>query len=208
MSIKASVTHVYVGPHSIEGLMNVHGEFGVGVPQFADTFSFLTKNASRDIKALLRKDFSFLKWQTPLNSKPVNVIILEHWSDLVFELALKGNPKAIEISRALHGMSWHQLFCDAFGKKFEAEDRQHWLASRLVTKIDFRELTDRCKRSGFTEPQEYARFTWCFQTKLGIDSGTRDQIPLEKLVALQGAQAKLIAYMDCGLTPWQAIAKL
>lgn len=97
MSIKASVTHVYVGPHSIEGLMNVHGEFGVGVPQFADTFSFLTKNASRDIKALLDGINCFVKWSTPLNSKPINVIPICYIERLIFILAQQGNSKAIRM---------------------------------------------------------------------------------------------------------------
>jgi hypothetical protein len=208
MVIKAEITIVPIGILSIEGLMNDSGEFGVGLPQVSDKFSVPHKNASRDVKALLGKDFQFLKWKTPLNPKEVNVIPLERWSDLVFELAIKGNEKAIALSRALQGLSWHQLFCDAFGKKFEAEDRQRWLETRLSTKHDFRPLTDMLKKYGFKESREYARFVWAFQSKLGIESGTRDELDTRTLVQLQGTQVKLTAYMECGLSPWQALAKI
>ena len=208
MVIKAEITIVPIGVLSIEGLMNDSGDFGVGLPQVSDNFSVPHKNASRDVKALLGKDFQFLKWKTPLNPKEVNVIPLERWSDLVFELAIKGNEKAIALSRALQGLSWHQIFCDAFGKKFEAEDRQRWLETRLSTKHDFRPLTDMLKKYGFNESKEYARFVWAFQSKLGIESGTRDELDMRTLVQLQGTQVKLTAYMECGLSPWQALSKI
>lgn len=208
MTIKADVTQVQIGFLSIEGLMSENGDFGVGVPQASDTFSFPIKHASRDMKALLGKDFQFPKWKTPLNSKAVNVIPLDRWSDLSFELALKGNEKAIEIGRAMHGLSWHQLFADAFGIKFEKEERQQLLMTRMATKHDFRPLTDMLKFHGFVEPREYARFIGAFQTKLGIESGTRDSISIDKLVALQGAQVKLTTLMECGFNPWQALSKI
>jgi hypothetical protein len=208
MTIKADVTQVQIGFLSIEGLMSENGDFGVGLPQVSERFLVPQKNASRDVKALLGKDFQFLKWKTSLNPKSINVIPLEQWSNLIFELALSGNQKAIELSRLLQGMSWHQLFADAFGIKFEKEERQQLLMTRMATKHDFRPLTDMLKFHGFVEPREYARFIGAFQTKLGIESGTRDSISIDKLVALQGAQVKLTTLMECGFNPWQALSKI
>lgn len=203
---------MFIGPLSLEGLMSENGDFGVAVPQYADLFDVSRNTASRDIKRLLDKgsktSIELRKWKTPFNRTDVNVIPLENWSSLVFELALSGNPKAIELSRLLQGLSWHQLFADAFGIKFEKEDRQKWLVTRMSTKHDFRPLTDMLQHHGFTESKEYARFVWAFQAKLGIESGTRDEIPIEKLVALQGAQVKLTTLMECGFNPWQALSKL
>jgi hypothetical protein len=208
MTIKAEITTVALGSISFQGLMNENGEFGIAVPQIAEEFQLDKSQASRQLKTLLGKGLQFDKWKTPLNPKSVNVLGLVSFEKLIFEMALKGNPTAINVSRALIGLSLHQLFSDAFGLKFEKEDRQKWLTTRLVTKHDFRPLTDQLKRYGFNEGKDYARFVWAFQSKLGIESGTRDNLSTAKLVELQGMQVKLISYMECGLSPWKALYKI
>ena len=209
MTIKAEITQVAIGTLSLEGLMSENGDFGVAVPQIADKFQFLIKNASRDIKALRGKDSSFLKWKTSLNSKAVNVIPLEDFQELIRAMDKSGKyPIASAFVDALFGLSLHQLFCDAFGLKFEAQHRQQWLTTRMATKHDFRPLTDMLQSFGFRDGKDYARFIWAFQTKLGIESGTRDEIDIPKLVALQGAQVKLTTLMECGIAPWQALDKI
>ena len=208
MSIKADITQVQIGPLNLEGLMSENGDFGVAVPQTAVLFQINGVQASRDLKALLHKGFQFDKWKTPLNPKAVNVIPLDQFQNLVRALDKKGNPAATRFVDAMLGLSLHQLFADAFGIKFEAEHRQQWLTTRLATKHDFRPLTDMLQHFGFSDKKDYARFIWAFQTKLGIESGTRDEIDIKKLVALQGAQVKLTTLMECGVPPWQALAKL
>lgn len=91
--LSATVAHVNfpLPCETIEGLMDENKSFYVAVPQICVLFSILTKNASRDFKALLGKDHSILKLQTPLHSNPVNAIPLEDFGALVLELALKGN---------------------------------------------------------------------------------------------------------------------
>ena len=206
--IKAEITQVKVGPLSIEGLMSENGDFGVAVPQVASLDFVRHNQASRDLKALLGAGFRFDKWKTPLNSKAVNVIPLDNFQDLIRALDKKGNPAASAFVDAMFGLSMHQLFCDAFGQKFEAEDRQRWLEARMATRHDFRPLTDQLKAYGFEEPKEYARFVWAFQTKLGIESGTRDSIDIKKQVALQGAQVRLTTLMECGVSPWDALKRI
>lgn len=208
MTIKAEITEVQIGVLKIQGLMSEDGDFGVAVPQVTERFQINKNQASRDLKALLGKGFQFDKWKTPLNPKAVNVIPLDSFQTLVRELDKRGNKAASDFVDSLFGLSLHQLFCDAFGRKFEAQDRQVWLTTRYATKHDFRPLTDRLKAFGFTEPSEYARFVWAFQSKLGIESGTRDELDIPTLVALQGAQVRLTTFMDCGLSPWEAIRKM
>jgi hypothetical protein len=211
MTIKADVTQVQIGFLSIEGLMSENGDFGVAVPQLA-SIDFVPPNRSvKQLKALLGEAFpshEIQKWKTALNSKEVNVIPLEQFQSLVRVLDKRGNPAASKFVDAMLGLSLHQLFADAFGIKFEQEERQQWLITRMATKHDFRPLTDMLKRYGFTEKREYARFMGAFQTKLGIESGTRDSISIDKLVALQGAQVKLTTLMECGFNPWQALSKI
>ena len=211
MSIKAEITPVSIGHLTIEGLMNENGEFGVAVPQLA-SINLVPQNRSvKQLNALLGEAFpshEIKKWKTTLNSKEVNVLPLEHFQNLVRVLDKSGNHAASAFVDALLGLSLHQLFCDAFGIKFEKEDRHKWLMNRMQTKHDFRPLTDQLKLSGFTQPQEYARFVWAFQSKLGIESGGRDNLTTEELIKLHGKQIKLTTLMECGFSPWQALGKI
>jgi len=205
---KAQIAQVQIGIFAIEGLMDETGTFYVAVPQIADRFSFDKNQASRDFKALLGAGFQFDKVKSVLHPKAVNAVTLPVFEKIMFELALKGNQGAIEMSRALIGLSLHQLFSDAFGQKFEAEDRQRWLQTRFNTKHDFRPLTDQLQRYGFKEPWEYAKYISTMQAKIGLPNGTRDMADFDTLNKLERIQTKLTAYMECGVEPYQAINKL
>lgn len=205
--LRANIAQVNIGPIVIEGLMDEDGEYYVAIPQIAELFQIEKNQASRYLKTLLGKSFSFLKLKTPLHSGEVNVVPLEAFEKVLFELAIKGNPKAIEMSRVLIGLSLHQLFCDSFGVKFESEDRQKWLSTRLKTKHDFRPLTDQLQKYGFKEPWEYARYISLMQEKIGVENGTRDFLEFDILLKLDNCQTYLTAYMDCGLNPYDALEK-
>lgn len=143
--LTAIVTDVPVGHLTIPGLMDENKEFYVGVPQVVSQFQFDSRQASRDIKTLLDKDFQFDKLKTPLNPKAINALPLDYYESLVFELVLKGNPAAIAFSRSLIGLSLRQLFSDAFNVKFEKDDRQQWLKDRQEGKQVRHSLTDAIK---------------------------------------------------------------
>ena len=207
--LKAEVTPVKLGDNfSMPGLMDEEGEYYVAVPQIAEVFQFAKDHASRDLKSLLGKDFQFAKLKTPLNPKGVNALPLEMFGNLVAELSFKGNVNAQKVTRVLMKQSLHQLFCDAFGVRHEAEDRQRWLTTRFNTKHDFRPLTDQLQRCGFKEPWEYGKFVSAMQSKVGIANGGRDFADFETLNKLERCQTKLTAYMDCGLNPWEALEKI
>lgn len=138
--LSATVSPVKIGIIEIEGLMTEKGDYAIGVPQITDLVQLLSHNASRDIKALLGKEFRFLTLKTKLNPKAINALTLKDFEQLLFELALKGNQAAIAFVRLLFGLSLHQLFCDAFGVKFEAEERQQWLFARMGSKDAFWQL--------------------------------------------------------------------
>lgn len=208
MSLSAEITQVSFGAFEIDGLMDEKGGYYVAVPQVAALFQFDTNQASRKVKALLDKGFRFATFKTKLNPKAVNAIPIQEFEKLLLELVLKGNPKAIELSRALIGLSLHQLFSDAFGIKFEVADRQRWLACRFNTKHDFRPLTDQLQSYGFKEPWEYAKFIHAMQAKIGLEDGTRDWAEYEVLNKLERAQTRLTAYMECGIQPYKALKKL
>lgn len=208
--IQANIAIVKIGNVEIEGLMDEHGTYYVAMPQIADEFSIPIKHASRDLKTLLGKDSSFpiVKLKTPLHSQSVNAVSIEAFEKIMFELALKGNDGAIKMSRALIGLSLHQLFSDSFGVKFEADDRQRWLQCRFKTKHDFRPLTDQLQKYGFKEPWEYANFISAMQTKIGVVNGTRDFLDYSTLNRLERCQDRITTYMECGYKPYDALAKV
>lgn len=208
MTLSAEITQVNFGAFQIEGLMDEKGDYYIAVPQVAALFQFDSNQASRKIKALLGKGFQFDTCKTKLNPKAVNAIPIDEFEKLLLELVLKGNQKAIELSRALIGLSLHQLFSDAFGIQFEVADRQRWLACRFNTKHDFRPLTDQLQNYGFKEPWEYAKFIHAMQAKIGLEDGTRDWAEYEVLNKLERAQTRLTAYMECGIKPYEALKKL
>lgn len=205
--LKASVTDVKIGPVSIKGLMSENGEFGVAIPQMADLDLIPSNRSAKALKALTGEAFQtneIQKWKTPIHPKAVNVVTLEAFAQIVLAMSERGNPAARKFVRSMFGLSLHQLFSDAFGLKFEADDRQRWLVERLATRHDFRPLTDQLKAHGFTSSRDYQRFVWAMQSKAGVKSGERDTVPAATLVNLNRVQVRLTTLMECGINPWDA----
>ncbi|MBW4633911.1 MAG: hypothetical protein KME30_19010 [Iphinoe sp. HA4291-MV1] len=141
--LTATVTLVPFGIFEIEGLMLETEEFGIALQQSATLFSVPQNNAQRDFKALLGEGFQFLKIsakRAERQNRPEKALTLADFEKLLFELSLKGNRRAIEMARALIGLSLTQLFADAFGQKFEKEERQAWLSDRQKSKDAFWDL--------------------------------------------------------------------
>jgi len=144
--IKAQIAPVAIGHLTIEGLMGDDGNFYVAVPQISERFQILNKNAARHFKSLLGGNFQFLKARTELNPKAVNVLSVPDFERLIARLDRSGHVGAQEFRDDLVGLSLHQLFCDAFGIKFEQEDRLNWLMLRQESKMLFWELASAVKR--------------------------------------------------------------
>lgn len=143
--VTAEVTTVAIGHLQVEGLLGSDGRFYIAAPQVSDRFSVPQKNLSRDIKSLMGKDFQFLKIKTKLNPKAINALTLADFERLVAKLDRAGNQTAQDFRDDLAGLSLHQLFADAFGLKFEAEERQAWLRDRQEGKKVRRTFTDAIK---------------------------------------------------------------
>lgn len=142
-TLTAEVTKVPVGFFEIDGLMDENSNFYVAAPQLVDIDLVPPDRSAKQIEALVNNGFSshvnleFTKLKTSLNSKAVNAIPLKNFEILLARLDRKGNKKAQEFRDTLVGLSLHQLFCDAFKIKFEAQERQEWLKTRMLTKETF-----------------------------------------------------------------------
>ena len=102
---KALVSSISIGSAELEVLMLPDGSFAVAVPQIAALFNLYIPQASRDLKALMGKDFSFTKTVSELNSKAVNTVTLPEFALLSYNLSVAGRDstgKATEIARAYY----------------------------------------------------------------------------------------------------------
>ena len=204
---KAIVAKVPLGKFEIDGLMFEDGSYGVAIPQVSDLFLDNRNTASRDLKRLMGKDFKTSTIKTPFNRNTTVSISLVDFEKVLAKLDRAGNVKAQEFRDGLVGLSFHQLFCDAFGIKFEAEQRQELLEERFETKKGFKPLTTQLKANGFTENCEFGLYIHKMQQLIELEDGTRDSADLGKLRDLNSIQTSLVAYMECGLKPYEALAK-
>jgi hypothetical protein len=143
--LTATVEKVKFGCFEIEGLMDEEGGYYVAIPQLVDIKLIPPNRSAKQLQDLTDKAFQtheLVKLKTKLHPKAVNALSIVKFEALLFNLSLRGNAKAIELSRALIGLSLQQLFSDAFKQKFEQEERQQFLAVRLSGKAARRQLTD------------------------------------------------------------------
>jgi len=140
---RAKVAPIYFGEDVVfDGLLLPNDDYAVGVSQVSELFQFPNKHASRDIKALLGKDFQFPKSASELNPKEVNILTLNQFETVMVELAFTGNEKAKTLVRAMTGLSLRQIFADSFNRKLEKDERQAILTQQLRNKVARRLLTD------------------------------------------------------------------
>lgn len=155
--VKAVVCEVFVGLKKIEGLMLPDGSYAVAIPQIADLFLDNRNTASRDLKRLMGADFKTSKVKTEFNKNITLAVDLKTFEIVVAKLDRKGNVNAQLFRDDLVGLSLHQLFCDAFGVKFEKEERQKWLVERQFHRQQYHPLfTKWGKEDGLTEGWQYA----------------------------------------------------
>lgn len=191
MIASAFVTQVPFGNFEIEGLMDEEGNYYVAVPQIEnigliDAEIVRHRHGARKVKSLLSKDFKVssiaTKLKTEFNSNAVNCITIDQLSVVIVQAAKEGNQKAQILALDLVGLSLHQLFSDAFGIKFEKEDRQRWLKNRSLCRKGFHpNLTRWLQADGCTNPKDYAitvnKFKACASLPIkSVDTYTADEL--------------------------------
>jgi hypothetical protein len=229
-SLSLELAQVKIGHIEIEGLLESStGTFYVAVTQIASQFQLAKDHASRDIKPLLDKSFQFAKASTKLNPKAINVVNLKTYEVIVARLDRKGNLYAQEFRDSLVGLSLVQLFSDAFGIKFEEEQRQEYMIARQESKDLFFELSGQISRwfdetkAERSQPKEryfsnsldainlglFGKRSKQIKTELGISSGAliRDNFSTEAIRLITQVQsiAAISMTKDTSLKPSDAV---
>lgn len=144
--LTAVVCPVQIGNVEIEGLFLSSGEYAVAFAQLQHLNLIPPNRSLKQLESLLDMTFqSHRKAKTSLHPKAVNVISLDELTAVIIASAKTGNESAQVLRDGLVGLSLRQLFADAFGEKFEKEDRQNWLKTRMAGKVTRRGLTEAIK---------------------------------------------------------------
>lgn len=229
--MKGNSTTVQMGPISVVAVLTDDGNLYVTVQSLATLFQLTPNHATKTVKALLGEASSLpqisLEGEGPNKSKN-NCIALSDFERVLFELVLRGNPQAIELSRALIGLSLTQLFSDAFGLKFDGDDRRKYLELRMKSKGTRRSFTDeaqlyyRAKHGKDPSGPYYAALTNKvyqklfgetaeeLKTKFKVPKGKllRDYLPEKMLHQVEASETMLCRWLDNGLSPDEAMDRL
>lgn len=135
---------VSIGFLEIDGILTTCGQFFIAIPQMVDANLIPKNRSAKEIETSLGIVFqSPTKIKTDIHPKAVNCISISDFRRIVKASAKKGNESADLLLDILLDLSLEQLFSDAFGTKFDKDDRQSFLKSRMKGKLERRTMTDR-----------------------------------------------------------------
>ena len=214
---KAVVATVKFGSLEIEGLMLPDGSYAIAARQVAELISAHPAQASRQLKLALSKgserNTSFLKIKTDrnnarTNSNPETILTLEQFSKALTELAFNGNKKARDIVRVISGLSLRQLFADAFGEKFEVEERQEWLKQRMAHRQQFHPCLTKWLQMDGVEGKQYGKQVNLFKTKAKCPLKSVAEYNSDELHQLNNAEVRYDVLRRTGMDHAEAISYL
>ena len=238
-SHRAEIAEIDFGSFKILGLLLQDATFAVAVSQIAELFQLDKTIATRELKALLGADLQLDKVASKVHPKAVNCISLSQFETVIAELSFNplqknGNPRytantvriAQSFARLSIGMTLQQRFSDAFGIKFDKEDRDAWFKAREIGIFERNNLTDGILRYIKANPdrsEAYQKFVYAncsdalnlaltgqkakyWRDSLGLASnGLRDvwsEKMLDRLKTLEELAGRKI---DKGLEPLEAV---
>ena len=216
---KAKVAPVHLGKDLvIEGLMLPDGTYAIAYPQIADMVitgdekkdGFRTNKAqfSQTIKRLCGKGFKASKAKTEFNKNVTSVVTLEEFEVVLAKLDQAGNLQAKQILAELSGLGVRQQFADAFGEKFEVEERQEWLTQRNEHKKQFQpHLTDWLKEDG-VQGKQYAIEVNIFKRNAGCPQKPLKDYTPEELRKLNTAEGQYHILREIGMDHQDASTKI
>ena len=227
--MKGEFALVVIGSITVKGLLGKDGNYYVPVSNVATLFQLPQNNAARDLKAILGEGSNFAKialTEDGNNRSENTCIALAAFERLLRRLDKGGNPTAVLLSDLLVGLSLTQLFNDAFGVKFEKEERQNWLELRAKSKVTRRSLTDAAKdwyvmQYGVEPAGPYysdltdRMYLMLFGKRAAVlrkeypgKGLLRDHLPKDMLHKVEATETVLVNKIDRGRNPHTAIQDL
>lgn len=224
---KAVVATVTYAGFEFPGLQIPDGSYGITASQAWEMlkFSDLPKNASRDVKRLLGKDYQTFRIISELNPKKVNVILLKDFGLLVMKLAFRGNEVAQAIAEASVTTTLEQAFDIAFDNKRSLIEYQEKQKVRVQGKVARRNMTnvvkDYVKAHDDEVSDNYKKFIYnnCTDRTYRLVFGrsakqlkedwecndVRAAMTVEELFIVRGVEDLAMKLVEQGIEPQQAI---
>ena len=229
--MKGTITNVNIGPLVIEGILGDDGNLYVSAQQVASMFGATQNHATRGLKDILGEGLVLPKISVKADNditRQNNCIALSDFERVLRYYDRKGNPQAQQLADTLIGLSLTQLFSDAFGLKFDGDDRRKYLELRMKSKGTRRSFTDeaqlyyRAKHGKDPSGPYYAALTNKvyqklfgetaeeLKTKFKVPKGKllRDFLPEKMLHQVEASETMLCRWLDNGLSPDEAMDRL
>ena len=161
-------------------------------------------------------------------TKTYACIALNDISKVLLALVANGNKRARQVMEDMDALTFYQLASDAFGLKFEKEERQEWLDKRFKGKTTRLTLTDILKEWGIRTTGQapdgklYSDITngiyqYCFRktaaelkAEKGVKKGQllRDFFSPKELNQVEAVEQVIMMAVDRGANPYAALAKM
>jgi hypothetical protein len=206
-------------------------QFNVLASEVADAFGASQEKPSQWLERLQVKGLVLHKIKAlggDGKTKTYTCIALNDVSKVLLALVANGNERARQVMEDMSTLTFYQLASDAFGLKFEKEERQEWMDKRLKGKATRRTLTDALMEWGIRttgqkpEGQLYSDITngiyiYCFRktaaelkAEKGIKKGQllRDFFNPKELSQVEALEQVIMMTVDRGANPYAALSKL
>lgn len=209
---KAVIAQINLGVIQVEGLMLPNSNFAIGVSQLAQILPNLVSptHETRSVKRLLGISSPLARVTSEINSRAVNIISLEEFEKVLVEGAIRGDSDSINLLRDLVGLSLTQLWSDGFRIKFEKQEREEYLVSRVEHLKEFhKRLTPWWKQDGCVSSADYIARVVEFKDAISLPKHKRvDDFTLEELRLINSKEIEYHAYRKVGLTHDDAIGMM
>jgi hypothetical protein len=173
--------------------------------QIANLFSLVISNVSKDLKRLLDKDSPLVKVKTDISSNSVAIVSLEQFTKIVYKLAINGNKSAQDFAEILFELSLHQLFSDAFGVKFNKEERDRWLKARQTHRKQYHSCLTNWLNVDGIKGKNYGVQVNLFKVQADVPLITVDEYDSDDLLKLNNAEVRYDVLRRTGMNHQEAI---
>lgn len=214
---KAIRATIKLGEIDLDVFQLPNGKYRMSLTQIANTLGKSHKSIGEFLEgkspqALPYKDYRMGKLKVDYQARQITEVTLEIASAYWMYWAFKGNEKAQALLTACATEALERRADAAFDIQREEEEREFRFAARMSSKATFKPLMDELKKHGFSADHHdtryrYQYYIWRFQTALGIESGTRDEINADQLMTIVSAQSTLQGMIMAGTPPLVALDK-
>lgn len=167
--MKAKKATVTIGHLEVDGYLMDDGRFGMSLSElgFISGISSDKQDSASRLSRKMKSRQALARFPQGFETQTVSVlgltIKLINIDDVSRVLRIVGTERSEELLDLFVSFSLQQLFCDAFGQKFETQERQAWLQIRTQGIEKRNKWTDAIKAYGESHPvtETWQKWIYC-----------------------------------------------